>query len=126
MNITRRKAERIPLSSSSFSATWLSDWRKVTEAGTLINISSGGFGARMAKAPVSGRLFHASLSLHVPDRVAISLPIEVDARVCGRVYSADEGGSGKAWILHCAFEAIHPQDERLMLQAIGMHQPSRQ
>lgn len=123
MNITRRKTERISLKSSSLSATWLSDWDKVSETGSLLNISAGGFGARMAKAPVNGRLFHARLSLRTPHGETISQPIEVDARVCGRVHSTDAAGDGRMWIVHCAIEAIRPVDEDLMRLAIGTPAP---
>lgn len=116
MNISRRMAERIPLYSSSFHASWLSDWQKMDETGVLTNISTGGFGGCMAQAPATGHLIHARLSVATETGTEIAVPIEVDARICGRAPS----GSGKIWIVHCAIESIRPADERRMIQTIEM------
>lgn len=118
MNISRRIAERIPLYSSSFHATWLSDWQKFDETGVLTNISPGGFGGCMAQAPANGHLIHARLSVLATAGQAPPVPIEVDARICGRAPS----GSGKIWIVHCAIESIRPADEKRMIEAIEMHE----
>ena len=118
MNISRRRTERVPLSSSSFQATWLSDWHKIDETGELINISPGGFGGRLKRAPAIGHLFHARLSLSTPDGVTRFLPIEVDAHLCQR--QRPNGQSGNTWIIHCAIESIHPIDQRRLIRAIGI------
>ncbi len=118
MNISRRVGERIPLYSSSFQAIWLSDWQKMDETGVLTNISTGGFGGCMVQAPASGHLIHARLTLETPPGKDAPVPIELDARICGRAPS----GNGKIWVVHCAIESIHPADEKHMMQMIQMHE----
>ena len=122
MNISRRRTERVPLSSSSFQATWLSDWHKIDETGELINISPGGFGGRLKRAPAIGHLFHARLSLIVPDGEASPLQIEVDAHLCRRQLPDEPDEGGNTWIVHCAFESIHPDDKRRLMHAISMNE----
>lgn len=118
MNIARRMTKRVPLRSSSFHATWLSDWRKVNETGVLTDISTGGFAGCMAQAPARGHLLHARLSVEAVAGSETSPAIEVDARICGRV----PDGSENTWIVHCAIESIRPVDEKLMIQTIEMHE----
>lgn len=117
MIISRRMADRIPLRSSSFHATWLSDWHKVDERGVLADISTGGFSGYMAQAPAKGHLLHARLSLRTGSAKATPQRIELDARICGRTPC----GSEDNWIVHCAIETIHPADEKLMIQTLAMH-----
>jgi hypothetical protein len=114
MNITRRITERIPLRSSPFHATWLSDWQRVDENGVLADISTGGFSGCIAQAPAKGHLLHARLTLRMGSGRGTPLPIELDARICGRT----PGGSEDSWIIHCAIETIHPVDEKLMIETI--------
>ncbi|MFZ2266779.1 MAG: PilZ domain-containing protein [Azonexus sp.] len=123
MNISRRRTERVPLCASSFQATWLSDWQKIDETGELINISPDGFGGRLNRAPAVGHLFHARLSLSVPDGETRSLPIEVDAHLCRRQRPDEQNAGDTTWIIHCAIESIRPTDQRRLLRAIGIDQP---
>ena len=121
MIISRRLAERIPLRSSSFHATWLSDWLKVDERGVLADISLGGISGLMAQAPAKGHLLHARLSLRIGSDQDTPLPIELDARICGRTPGAGQDN----WIVHCAIETIHPADQKRMIQTIETHQQGR-
>jgi len=122
MNISRRITERITLFSSSFQATWLSDWLKIEETGVLTNISPSGFGGLMDRAPAVGHLFHARLYLNVPDGKFTPLPIEVDAQLCRWQRPDSESTGGNKWIVHCSIESIHPTDKRKLMHAIGMDQ----
>jgi len=120
MNNSRRRTERVKLSSSSFQATWLRDWHKIDESGELTNISPGGFSGRLSSAPAVGHLFHARLSLAPPDAATGPLPIEVDAHLCWRQQPDEQNEGGSTWIVHCAIESIHPADKRRLMRAIGM------
>jgi hypothetical protein len=110
-------AERIPLRSSSFHATWLSDWHKVDERGMLADISPGGFSGLIAQAPAKGHLLHARLSLRMESSTNDTRQIELDARICGRTPGVGEDN----WIIHCAIESIHPADQKLMIQTLEAH-----
>lgn len=122
--LIRRRAERFPVRSAPFSATWLAERQTVNGAGMLVNISTGGFAARMLEAPSQGRLLHARLALNSAVGEAIR-PIEADARVCGRVRVRSLDGMTSAWLVHFAIESIHPVDEKLMAQAIGTLKTAR-
>ena len=71
----------------------------------------------MVQAPANGHLIHARLSVELPPGADAPVPIELDARICGRAQS----GSGKIWIVHCAIESIRPVDEKHMIEMIQMH-----
>ena len=123
MNISRRTTERVALLSSSFHATWLSDWLKHDETAVLTNISPGGFGGLMNKAPAIGHLFHARLYLNAPDDESAPSLIEVDALLCRKQSPDNASNGGNTWIVHCAIESIHPNDKRQLMRVIGMNEP---
>jgi hypothetical protein len=123
MNISRRATERVSLLSSSFHATWLSDWQKYDVTALLTNISPGGFGGLMNRAPAIGHLFHARLYLNASDGESASTPIEVDALLCRKLHAGNESNGGNTWVVHCAIESIHPNDKRHLMRVIGMNQP---
>jgi len=120
MNISRRATERVSLISSLFHATWLSDWHKHDETALLTNISPGGFGGLMNRAPAIGHLFHARLYLNAPDGDSAPSPIEVDALLCRKLRSGNESNGGNTWVVHCAIESIHPNDKSQLMRIIGM------
>lgn len=115
MTISRRGGERFDVGRAPFCATWLSERQKVSGEGVLLDISSGGFGARMIDAPVHGRLLHTKFTLPLAAD-QMTCPIEADARVCGRVPVTNE--ATPEWIVHFAIESMHPVDEKRMAQAI--------
>jgi len=114
---SRRRAPRFDVSPIPFAATWLSERRTVNEVGTLLDISSGGFGARMIEAPVNGRLLHTRFALPVRLGEAPGT-VETEARVCGRLPVFNETTPG--WIVHFAIESIHPVDEKHLSEALRL------
>lgn len=88
------------------------------ETGDLVDISMGGFGARMHQAPENGRLLHVRLSINTASGNG-KQPIEMDARVCGRIPPGETSDPSGDWIVNCSIESIHPLDQNLMARAIG-------
>lgn len=127
--LTRRTAERYPVRSDSFCASWLSDGKKVDGIGIVIDISSGGFGVRMLDAPPTGRLVHATFVLPHPLGGA-AVPIEANARVCSASRSAfsdtgTETGDTADGMVHFAIESIHPRFENSLASALnGLKRPA--
>lgn len=120
ITLTQRTANRYSVArAGALKATWLADGHAVTATGTLGNISTGGFSARMASAPPRGRILHARFDLETakgnPPKI-----VEADARVCGRTRFSDNRRFGPGWMVHFAIEAIHPADEKLITRAIDL------
>lgn len=112
-------AERFPVGDAPLTATWLAERQTVNGTGTLVDISSGGFAARMIDAPAPGRLLHARFFLDTPV-CPPTKPIEADARVCGRAVVRHGDDLPPEWIVNFAIESIHPVDEKLMARAMGI------
>jgi hypothetical protein len=118
--LSQRTANRFSLLRKGLlKATWLNDGNTVNATGTLGNISTGGFSARMACAPPRGRILHARLDLDTAKGVPPKT-IEADARVCGRTRLSDTRRFGPGWIVNFAIETMHPADEKLMARAITL------
>lgn len=115
----RRSSDRFAVQKpSALKATWLANGRAVNGMGTLLDISAGGFSARMASVPPQGRILHARFVLETAPGAPLKL-IEAGARVCGLARSEDERNLTPAWIVNFAIEAIHPTDKKLMARAIN-------
>jgi hypothetical protein len=113
---TRRRTERIRIGGASCFASWLSSGRRIIQKGVLVDVSSGGFAARMFEAPPSGRLAHTKLTLDVLDQSADS--IVADVRVCGRSLQGSGAGTDPDWTVNFAIESIQPADKNLMLATL--------
>ncbi len=120
VSMSQRAANRFSVSrAAGFKATWLADGEIVNADGTLGNISTGGFCARMANAPPRGRILHARLKLETA-RGGLPKTIEADARVCGRTRFSNSRLAGPGWLVNFVIESIHPADEKLMVRAIAV------
>jgi hypothetical protein len=120
ITLPQRTANRFSIARPrALNAIWLVDGKTVDATGTLGNISTGGFCAKMANAPPRGRILHARFDLETaPGKPPKT--IEADARVCGRTRLVDDGQNTANWMVNFAFESIHPADEKLMARAIDM------
>lgn len=114
---TRRSAERIRVGGASFFATWLSGGHRINQKGVLIDVSTGGFGARMIEPPPSGRLLHTKLALRAALDESVD-SIEADARVCGRSLHGSGAGTDPDWFVNFAIQSMQPADKSLMLEAL--------
>lgn len=115
---SRRLALRVPGGTSEISANWLDEHRMMSGSGPLLDISLGGLSARMVVAPPLGRLLHARLFLNTEADEGSSV-IDANVQVCSRNRSSAGQPSLAAWIVHLAFESIHPPDAKRMVRALA-------
>ncbi|MGE5469657.1 MAG: hypothetical protein ACM3X0_02540 [Bacteroidota bacterium] len=116
---SRRLAERLPAGNGALHARWLANRQTIEGNGALLDISSGGIAARMPEAPPQGRLLHASLFLNAGLDGATGA-IQADLQVCGRQLVLAGKGKSANWIVHLAFETVHPSDEKRIAKALSL------
>lgn len=115
--LSRRSEVRYAVRDVPLEATWLADAHLRRGRGRLLDLSAGGFGARMSEPPPTGRLLHVRIALASADGAAIP-PVDAEVRVCGRRRLARDPRLSSLWRVHFAFESVHPADRKRVDQAL--------